>query len=214
MRDDRRHPVVVLGGQPDVEVGAERPGHLLGEEDAREPAGDPADDLAHHEPLGQRVVAGQRARLPARRLGGQPRSDRGPVAQVAGGHRAVEVRQARGMGEHVADLHVLLARRGELRPVPGHRRGQVEIAPVGEDQRAQGHHRLGGRPDVGDGVPFPRGGALRIGVPAPQVGHRLAVHVDRGASADVVLVQRLGQRLAHGLEPLVAHTVDLGHART
>ena len=37
--------VVVLGGQAHTEVGAERTGHLLGEERARCPARDPAKDL-------------------------------------------------------------------------------------------------------------------------------------------------------------------------
>jgi hypothetical protein len=41
------------------------------------------------------------------------------------------------VGEQVPHLHVLLARGGELGPVPGDRRGQVEVVAVGEDQRAQ-----------------------------------------------------------------------------
>jgi len=201
----------MLGGQPDVEVCAQRSGDLLGEEAARRPAGDAADDLAHDEALGQRVVARRGTRLPARRLGGQPGRDGRPVVQVPGSHRAVEVRQARGVGQHVPDLHALLARGGELRPVPGHRRGQVEIAAVGEDQRAQRRHRLGGGPDVGDGVRSPRDRAGRIGVPAPEVHRRLTVQVDRGRGTDVVLVQRLGQRLTDGLESLVAHAANLDH---
>jgi hypothetical protein len=51
--------VVVLGGKPDVEVGAQRPGYLLGEEGAQAVAGDPADDLADQESPGERVVASQ-----------------------------------------------------------------------------------------------------------------------------------------------------------
>jgi hypothetical protein len=60
--------VVVLGGQPDVEVGAQRPGHVLGEEGGQAAAGDPADDLADQETLRERVVAGLGARLPGRGL--------------------------------------------------------------------------------------------------------------------------------------------------
>jgi hypothetical protein len=35
----------VLGGQPDVEIGAQRPGHLTREEHAQADTGDPADHL-------------------------------------------------------------------------------------------------------------------------------------------------------------------------
>ena len=43
--DHVRDPLVVLGREADVEVGAERPRDLLGEEAAERPAGDPPDDL-------------------------------------------------------------------------------------------------------------------------------------------------------------------------
>ena len=203
----------MLGRQPEMEVGAQRPGNLLGEEGTQRPPGDAADDLAHDEALGQRVVARQQSRLPARGLGGQPRRDGRPVVQVRGGQRAVEVRQARGVGQHVPDLHALLARGGELGPVTGHRRGQVQVAAVSEDERAQRRHRLAGRKDARDRVRRPRAGAARVRVPAPEVDHRLAVQVDRGAGPDVIGVQRLGQRLTHRLEPLVARTVNLGHGQ-
>lgn len=39
--------------------------------------------------------------------------------------------------------------RGESRPVPDEGRVQVELTTIGEDQRAQRNHRLGGGPDVG-----------------------------------------------------------------
>jgi hypothetical protein len=121
--------VVVLGGKPDVEVGAQRPGYLLGEEGAQAVAGDPADDLADQESPGERVVASQGPRLPDGGLRGQPRRGGRPVVEVVGCHRIVPGRRARGVGEQVPHLHVLLARGGELGPVPGHRRGQVEVAP-------------------------------------------------------------------------------------
>ena len=66
---------VVGRRQADVEVGAERPGDLLGEERAERPPGDPPDDLADEVALVERVVARRGARLPPRRLGGEHRRD-------------------------------------------------------------------------------------------------------------------------------------------
>src|SRR5205823_5170705 len=63
-RDRRRDPGVELHGQANVEVGAEWPGNLVGEELAHRTASDPAYDLADEEALGQRVVARGRARFP------------------------------------------------------------------------------------------------------------------------------------------------------
>jgi hypothetical protein len=41
--------------------------------------------------------------------------------------------------------------------------------------------------------------------------HRLAVQVDRYRGADVVVVQRFGQRLSHGTESVSTDTMDFGH---
>ena len=49
---------VVLGPGADVEVGAERPGDLVGEELPERPAGDALDDFTEQEPLADGVVAG------------------------------------------------------------------------------------------------------------------------------------------------------------
>jgi hypothetical protein len=40
----------VLGGQPSVEVGTQRTGHLIGEEVPQAATRDPADNLAHENP--------------------------------------------------------------------------------------------------------------------------------------------------------------------
>ena len=75
--------MVVLGPGADVEVGAERPGDLLGEELADGgAAGDPADDLADEVALGEGVVAGRGAGLPQRRLRGEERGRLLPVVEV------------------------------------------------------------------------------------------------------------------------------------
>ena len=213
-RDDGDHAAVVLGGQPDVEIGAQRPGHLAREERAQADPGDPADHLADQVALGHRVVAGLRPRLPAGRLRGQPRRRLRPVVQVGDRHRLVPGRQPGRVRQQVPDLDVLLARGGELGPVPGHRRGQVEVAAVGQDQRTQRRHRLGGGTGVEDGVALPGRGACRVGVTAPQVDHRLAVQVHRHRGADVMRLQRLLQRLPHSAEPVGARAVSLGHGRT
>ena len=79
----------------DLEVGAERPGDLLGEELLERLAGDAADDLADEVALVERVVARRGARLPPRRLGGQHRGGLLPVVEVLDGDRLVPARHAR-----------------------------------------------------------------------------------------------------------------------
>jgi hypothetical protein len=106
---------------------------------------------------------------------------------------------------------LFLARRGELRPVTADRCGQIEVATVGEDQRAQCRHRLRDRPDVGDRVPLPRHRAVRVGEPTPDVHHRFAVHEDRNRGTDVSAVQQSGQRTRHRGEQVVARALDVGH---
>jgi hypothetical protein len=49
--------MIVLGGQSDVEIRAQRSGHLIGEEFAQAPAGDPANDLTDQKAVGDLVVA-------------------------------------------------------------------------------------------------------------------------------------------------------------
>jgi hypothetical protein len=125
-RDGERHPVVVLGRQPDVEVRTERSGHFLCEELAQASAGDPAYDLAHEKPLGERVISGRASRFPLQSLHGQTRRGGRPVVEIL--DRPVPVGQARSVREQVPHQHLFLARRGELRPVPADRCGQIEVA--------------------------------------------------------------------------------------
>ena len=77
----------------------------------------------------------------------------------------------------VADQDALLAVGGELRPVRGDRRVDVQLAPVDQHQRGQAGHRLGRRPDVGDGVLGPRDRPGLVAEAAPQVDDDLAVDV-------------------------------------
>ena len=138
--------------------------------------GDAAHDLALEVALGDGVVARRRARLPPRRLGGEQRGD-----LLASRSRSSVV-----IGSSQPDSPAVwlitwrtsmaaLAVGGELGPVLGDRRVQVELAPVGEDQAGQRRHRLGRRPDVDDRVPLPRHRpARRRGRPCRPTGRRPA----------------------------------------
>ena len=81
-RDHVRDPAPVAFGGADLEVGAQRPGDLLGDELLERLAGDPAHDLADQVPEVERVVARRGARLPPRRLGRQPGGGLVPVVEV------------------------------------------------------------------------------------------------------------------------------------
>ena len=111
----------------------------------------------------------------------------------------------------MGDRHVLFAGRLELGPVARDRRVGVELAPVGQHQRAQRGHGLGGRPDVGDRVALPRRRAFGVDGAAPEVDHRLAVDVQRDARAELLLRQLLGQRVAHRRKARIARPRYLGH---
>ena len=88
--DDRRDPGLELLGQPDVEVQTERPRDLLGEERPERAPGDPPHHLADEIPVGQRVVAVRRARLPERLLRGQRVNDGVPRPHLLLRQRPVE----------------------------------------------------------------------------------------------------------------------------
>ncbi len=100
---------------------------------------------------------------------------------------------------------------GELGPVAGHRSGELELAAVSQDEGTQRRHRLGDRPDVGDGVALPGNGALLVEVATPDVDHRHAVDEDRHRGADIEPVVEIGgQRVTHPGESFLAHSRDLG----
>jgi hypothetical protein len=89
---------------------------------------------------------------------------------------------------------------------------EVELASVGEQQRAEEGHGLGGRPDVDDRVLGPRR-ALVVDRAAPDVDDRLAVVHHADGRADVLAsVEVGGEDVGHRGEPLVEGPVELGHA--
>ena len=205
--------MVVLGGQPDVEVRAQRPGHLVGEELAHAPAGDPAHDLADEEPLGERVVPGRGARLPLRSLRGQPCGGGRPVVEILGrgrpsqsGRPAVCASRCRTSTSSLPAA----ANSGQYRATGASRSSSPRSARM---QGAQRCHRLGDGPDVGDRVALPRDRAVRVGEPAPDVHHRLAVHEDSDRGTHVSSVQQRGQRAGYRGEQIVVGTLNLGHVR-
>ena len=202
---------VVLGAGADVEVGAERAGHLVGEERAERSARHALDDLAQQVALADGVIAGLRTGLPPRGLRGVQRDELVVVEQVLLGERLIPARQPGGVAQHVARGHRLLAGGGELGPVRGDRLVQVELTSVGEDQAAQRGHRLGGRPHVDDGVRLPRPLAVVVGRrAAPQVDDQLAVDGQRHRRPDVALGLEVRlERVPHRLETRRDRSVDL-----
>ena len=200
-------------GQSDEEVGTQRLGHLTGEPGADRVSGDAAHDLSDQVALGQGVVAGGRSGLPPRHLGGQRRDAELPIRQLLGGDRLLPTREARRVAHEVADLDGLLAALRELGPVGGHRRVEVQLLAVGQHQGAHEGHRLGGRPHVGQGVPFPRRALGLVHVPAPDVDHRLAVEVDGHRGSHIgARIETGRERLSHTIETRLAGTVHICHA--
>jgi hypothetical protein len=172
--DARGDAWLLLLGQADPEVEPGRLGNLRAEERAERVAGDAPQDLADEMPEDQRVVAVARAR----------RSKAGLVV------------------EHHPDGDPVLAALGELRPVPRHRRMQVDDAAGREDVRAQCGGTLGAGPDQHERVLVPRRLRIGVGDATPQVDDRLAVnrHADRGAHL-AALGEVALELLPHGREP-------------
>ena len=120
----------------DVEVRAQRLGEFLAQERAQRPARDPPHDLADEVALSDGVVATGCTRLPPGRLGGEEFRHPIPVVPDVSGVDLVETRQAGAVAHQMAHFDAFLAVGGELRPVLGDRRVEVEFATVGEQERA------------------------------------------------------------------------------
>ena len=118
--------------------------------------------------------------------------------------------------EHVADERRLLARLRVLGPVAGDRRVELEQAALGEQPGARGGERLRDRVDVRDRVPPPRRAGDGVGETGPEVDREPAVEPDGDRGAELAALLEPGrERVADGVEPRVAATVELGlHAPT
>ena len=112
----------------------------------------------------------------------------------------------------MAHLDALLAVGGELRPVLGDRRCEVEFATVGEQERAQGGHRLRAGVDVDDGVGKPGFRPRRVAMSGPQVDHELAFERHRERRTHIAEFGEVAlERLAHRLKTRVATAVQINH---
>src|SRR5262249_49863823 len=127
-----------------------------------------------------------------------------PVVQVRRCDRLRPPGQTRRVAEQVGDGDPVLAVRGELRPVPRYRRGKGDLAAIGDQQHGQRRHGLRAGVDVDDRVLLPRPGPGRVGEPAPQVNHRLAVdvHTHRGTHLGAA-GQTLLEHRTHRREPVI-----------
>ncbi len=211
-RHDVRDPRPVRFGCACLEVRSQRASDLLGDELPQGPAGDPVHEFPDEVPVVHHVVAGGRARLPPRCLRGHPGRRAGRVVQVLHGRRLLKPGDAGGVGEQMADFDVPLAARGELGPVPGHRRVHVEFAPVHQHERSETGDGLRDRPHVGEGVLLPGGGTGDVAVPAPQVHDALTVDVHDQRGADLLTgYEVLPQCLPQAREAGLGRSVECGH---
>ena len=175
-----------------MRIEPERRRELFAEERAEAAAVDPADDLANEPAEGDRVVAVDFAGLPERLLGGQQGGHLVPVVPVLLDDRLPDRGQPGRVVEQVAHRHVLLAACGELGPVLGDGRVDIEQALLDQAMGAERGQTLGRREDVDQRVAVPF--ALTLGcVPAaPEVHDRLAVQVDGDRRADVAVFGEVG----------------------
>ncbi len=212
-RIDRGHPAhpVRLGlRKADPEVQAQRLGYLLRQDGAQCASGRPQHQLGQQPAVGLRVVAVPGARLPEGLLRGDRVRSGDSVAGLGGGQPPVQRREARTVGEQVADQGLLLAARLELRPVRADRRVQVEQPALVQQQRHGRGHALGRGADDLRGVLGPGLGAVGVLGAAPQVDDLAAVAVDGHGRAPVAEHLEVAyERVPDGLEALRHHTLDV-----
>ena len=203
---------IVLGRQPDVEVGAERAGDLVGEEPAERPAGDPADHLADQVALVDGVVARRRARLPPRLLRGEQRRRLLPVVEVLLRHRLVPARHARRCGSSGGGPRCRPSRRRRT-PASTSATGayEVELSPRSASiRRHSAVIGLGGRPHVDDRVLAPRRRRASSAQP-PQRSTTISPSTSTAMLAPSSSASSRSARMSSMPLLLVGRWVDLGH---
>ena len=179
-------------------------GHFLTQEAARHTAVNPPDDLAGQMPVEQRGLTWPRARLPLRRLRGEQVAHAGPVVERLRRGRLIQCHHPGLVRQHVPDR----CRCGELWPVTLDRCVQVELAAVGEDQRADGREGLGDRVRLDQAVALPRS-AGRVGLASPEVDDPGAVRPRRDGCARAILQsQHITERVTHGIKARVSQSID------
>ncbi len=167
-RDELCDPSVVVGPRAESEVGVEWARDVVGDEVLQRLPCGAANQLADQKAVIERLITRCGARLPPRRLGGQPRRGLLPVEEVVDRHRFLPARDAGGVRQQVAHPDVLLAVGGELGPVRGDRLRQGRAVRDRSASARPARHGLGARPDVDDRVLAPRDGLGRVAWP-PQM---------------------------------------------
>ena len=206
-----RAPAQVRLGEPEVEVGAQRPGDLGRDQLPAGLPGDPPDHLADQVAKGDGLISAGRARREQRFLRGEQAGDLLPVVVVSDAGRHRQAGQPGLVAHDRTDRDACLAGLAELRPVPGDGRVGIQFAPVHQQVRTQRRHGLGGGPHVRQRVLLPRAGPGRVRPAGPQVHHRPAADDHRGAGTDLAAFGEVRrERLAHRLEARLAGPVYLG----
>ena len=203
-RDARK----VLRIHTDVEVRPQGFGELLPEERAERDAADAPHHLADEMALRDGVVAAGGAGRPPRRLRGEQRGGLLPIADVEHRHRLLPTGEPGAVAHQVPHLHGLLAGLRELRPVLRHRRAEVQLAAVCQQQGGQRRHGLGGGIDVDDGVLLPRLAFGGVAAAGPDIDGELAFHREGEGGAHVSMFGEVAvELLPHRREALVARAM-------
>jgi hypothetical protein len=144
------------------------------------------------------MVAVPAARRPPRRLGGERAGHQAPVEHAVGRERFAQGGQAGLVAEQLPQRHGRLARGGELRPVPGHRRIGVQPALADQPGHARGDQPLADREHVDQRVPLPRPIRPLAGQAAPQIrDHPPAHRQARGRAGLAPLGEVGGKGIPH-----------------
>jgi hypothetical protein len=160
------------------------------------------------------VVAVLGSGRPRRPLRGDRRHDRVPREDLVERERGVDRRHARAMAERPAERDVALSLGGELRPVRGDRRIEVEQPSLDETQRAGGRDALGRREHERRRVFRPRPLLVAVRQAAPQVDDHAAARVDAAGGADVGSGgEILGERVANPGEARIDAALDASQWR-
>src|SRR5262249_16853199 len=131
-------------------------------------------DLADQPPEGDGMIPVRGSRSPPWWLGGERRAHRVPVVERFVREHVPDGRQPGTMSQEPSHRQCGLVRGGELGPVAGYRRVEVETAFRDQAVRAERRHALGAGGDVDERVALPGLRAVEVRVTAPQVDDGIA----------------------------------------